>query len=592
MRHPRRTTPRTALLLALVIAALLPGLGAAQEDGASSYFEVDSVRTPLDSLDDVQLETPQACVEHFVAAARQGLWAEASAALDLRLAGEVDQKRAADLARKFFFVLNQELWIDWGRLPDRPDGVIIGSSLGGEDPMAGQVRRSLELGTISVHDRDVPIQVHRVKAPDADPVWLFSAHTVDNIEELWEAHGPSWLARQMPSWARERGPLRIPVWQWIGLLLALLLAPLAGHLCGKVLCRFLARRLPRDVAELAEDLQTPMAGMTGAFLVWITVETVLGLPSSIAAFIEPLALILLVAMITWFVMRIVSFLFNRVVTRSVYPEDEEASDRQRQLLTKITVIRHVLLLAVILLGVSAVLLHFDSLRTLGFTMLTSAGAMAVILGIAGHAVLGNLIAGLQIALAQPFRIGDTVYVEGNWGQIEEITYVNILVRTWDERRLVFPVGYFVSHWFENWSKNDPYLVKPIFLKVDYRADVERIRERFLELVKEDENWARDRDEPQVLLTESDEETITVRLTCGGPDPDRTWLLVCRVREKLIAWLQQEEDGAFLPRRRHLVANLSGPAVATTDADAEGPRGDRARIGPEQDSDGGDGDGDG
>ncbi len=567
------TPPALARVLAVALLLVTPAGGAAQPaetaggDGTAPVFRVDAVNPGLQPRGDLDLETPQACVEHFVLAAREGAWRRAADALDFRLLGPVDDRRAAELARRFFFVLNQELWINWDELPDRPDGVLE-ESYGSNDPLAGQPRRSIRLGSISVDGRSVPVHVHRLQPPTGDPRWLFSAHTVDNIPALWEAHGPSWIARRMPEWARERGPGRIHVWQWIGLLLTLGFAPLAGRLLGKHLTRFVTRRFDGAASKLFDELEWPMTTVVATLVLWLSLRFVLGLPSAIATVLEPLSLILVVASFVWLAMRTATFFIDRVVKEAVRDVHDEESASRKRLLTQITVGRHVVLLMLALIGVAIVLLQLDSFRSVGITMLSSAGAAAVVLGIAGHAVLGNLIAGLQIALAQPFRIGDSVYVENNWGQIEDISYVDVTVKTWDDRRLVFPIRYFVTNWFENWSKTDPFLTKPIYLQVDYAADVERIRDQFLEFVREDEDWAADQDEPQCLVTECGDETMTVRLTCGGPDVGAAWRLSCRVRERMLGWLQQVEGGAWLPRRRLVLAERVTGEVAAPERERE------------------------
>jgi len=140
-------------------------------------------------------------------------------------------------------------------------------------------------------------------------------------------------------------------------------------------------------------------------------------------------------------------------------------------------------------------------------------------------------------------------VEDEFGHIEDITYVDVVVRTWDHRRLVFPINYFIDNVFENWSKTDGYLVKAIYLEVDYRADVGRIRDKFEELVRADDDWAEDRDEPEVLMTRCGPENVTLRMTCGGSTPAAAWRLVNRVREAMVDWLCGVADGAWLPRQR-------------------------------------------
>lgn len=550
---------RLVLALSTMAAAWLATCLVA-EDGQPTalYFEVEAVNPNLELAADVNLETPLACVEQFVLSAREGRFGEAAAALDFRLHEEIDEARAAEIAERFFFVLNQELWIDWGRLPDRPDGLEVGSVLGQQDPMAGRMRRSLHLGSIEVAGRSIPIGLQRVKPRAGAPVWLFSAHTVDNVDVLWEAHGPSWLANQMPGWARQRGYMRVPLWQWLGVIATLVLAPIVGFFFSLAGRRWINERFSDDALEMCKALQWPLGATLAAMLTWLVLDYLLGLPSEVATIVEPLSLIIFVSMAVWLTMRIATLFVDRILKTKIRDHHEEESASRKRLLTQVAVARHVLLLVLVLIGFAVVLLQLDVFRTLGVTMLTSAGALAVILSIAGRAVLGNLIAGLQIALAQPFRIGDTVHVEGNWGYIEDITYVDVIVRTWDERRLVFPVGYFISNWFENWSKTDPYLVRPTYLQVDYRADVDAIRKRYLELVEQDEDWIGEPDEPEVLVTSFNEETVTVRLTAGGADPGRAWSLACRTREAMMKWLQEVEDGRYLPRRRLMMTMEGDP----------------------------------
>ncbi|MEO1007501.1 MAG: hypothetical protein AAFX79_02955 [Planctomycetota bacterium] len=64
------------------------------------------------------LETPQACVEHFFEAAKAEDWARAAESLNPRLAPDADP---STLAEQLACMLKQELWIDWSTLPDRAE---------------------------------------------------------------------------------------------------------------------------------------------------------------------------------------------------------------------------------------------------------------------------------------------------------------------------------------------------------------------------------------------------------------------------------------------------------------------------------------
>jgi small-conductance mechanosensitive channel len=226
----------------------------------------------------------------------------------------------------------------------------------------------------------------------------------------------------------------------------------------------------------------------------------------------------------------------------------DESDEQRRMLTQVSVAKRVIRLIVIVVAIGVALLELSLFESVGIALLASAGAGGVILGLAGQTVLGNLLAGLQIAITRPFRISDSVFIEDNWGRIENVTYTYVIIRTWDHRRLIFPVRYFLEHYIENWSKTNRFLVKPIYLHVDYRLDVQTLREKFFELLRDDEDWTETEDS-YLAVTDTTEETMVVRLTCGAADPSTAWYLAIRIREHIIAWLQEYHDGRYLPRQR-------------------------------------------
>ena len=118
--------------------------------------------------------------------------------------------------------------------------------------------------------------------------------------------------------------------------------------------------------------------------------------------------------------------------------------------------------------------QFTSLQLIGTTLLTSAGVAGLIFGIAAQPVLANIMAGVQVAITQPVRIGDSVFIEDNWGYVEDLRYTYAVIRTWDERRLVIPLRYLISEPYENWTLKDAHLIKPIYLYADYRTDVQKI----------------------------------------------------------------------------------------------------------------------
>jgi hypothetical protein len=160
--------------------------------------------------------------------------------------------------------------------------------------------------------------------------------------------------------------------------------------------------------------------------------------------------------------------------------------------------------------------------------------------------LGNLIAGLQIALAQPIRLDDVVIIEGEWGRIEEITGTYVVVRIWDERRLVVPLNYFIENPFQNWTRTTSQLIGSVFLWLDYRMPLEPLRAELQRLCKQAPQW--DGRVCVLQVTDANEQAMQLRVLVSTVDSGTGWDLRCFVREGLIAFVQAHYP-QHLPLRR-------------------------------------------
>jgi len=199
-----------------------------------------------------------------------------------------------------------------------------------------------------------------------------------------------------------------------------------------------------------------------------------------------------------------------------------------------------------LVGLALALMTFPAIRQLGMTLLASAGIIGLAAGIAARPVFGNLIAGLQIALAQPIRLDDVIIVEGEWGRVEEITGTCVVVRVWDERRLVVPLQWFIENPFQNWTRTTSQLLGTAFLWLDYHAPMAAIREELTRICQGDERW--DGRVCVAQVTEADRQAIQVRLLVSAANSGALFDLRCAVRERMIGFLR-ETYPECLPRWR-------------------------------------------
>ena len=219
--------------------------------------------------------------------------------------------------------------------------------------------------------------------------------------------------------------------------------------------------------------------------------------------------------------------------------------------TRIAILSRTARVAIVIIAISLIMLNIPGVRDVGTTMLASAGLAALAVGAAAQPALKSLIAGLQMALTQPLRIGDMVKVDGQAGRVEEIRMSFVTVRTWDERVLVVPTSRFLDESFENWSRVSEKLTGPILLHLDPVAKVAPIRAEFERFVKQHPLW--DGRNVALLMTEAYPESIELRLSMSAETIGDLWNLRCAVREHMLAWLREEQPDALIRHRLEVEA---------------------------------------
>jgi len=275
--------------------------------------------------------------------------------------------------------------------------------------------------------------------------------------------------------------------------------------------------------------------------------------------------------ITWLSLRIVSAGEEVILKR--HPVDVSDNFAARRIQTQTKVLVHTLCFFAILFGIAAMLMTFPNARQFGTSLLASAGLAGLALGFAAKPVLGNLIAGLQLAITQPISLDDVVIVEGEWGRVEEITGTYVVIRIWDERRLIVPLQYFIEHPFQNWTRKTSNLIGSLFLWVDYSMPLEPLRKELDALCKQSPTlW--DGKVSVLQVTDATEKAIQLRILVSSHDSSRNWDLRCFIREKLINFISlhhpeclpqlranlHEETPKAAPAEQQLSAPAHQPAV--------------------------------
>lgn len=222
---------------------------------------------------------------------------------------------------------------------------------------------------------------------------------------------------------------------------------------------------------------------------------------------------------------------------------------QRKFRTQVAFIHRLIVVVIFIVCVALILMSFDGVRKVGTSLLASAGIATVIIGFAAQKSISNLLAGFQIAFTQPIRIDDVVIVENEWGKIEEITLTYVVVKIWDDRRMVLPISYFLEKPFQNWTKTTSNLIGTVFLYVDYRFPVDEIRKQ-LDIILETKDpkgfW--DKRIKWVQVTDTTERNMEVRILVTARDAPDAFDLRCLVREEMISFIQKNYPD-YLPNQR-------------------------------------------
>ncbi|MBB3148386.1 small-conductance mechanosensitive channel [Phyllobacterium trifolii] len=264
-------------------------------------------------------------------------------------------------------------------------------------------------------------------------------------------------------------------------------------------------------------------------------------------------LICFIALIAWMV-KSAAHIWTTVYLRR-FKLDAEDNLLARKHVTQSRIIGRIIDLLIIMIAVAAALMTFDAVRQYGVSLLASAGAAGIVVGLALQPVLKNLFAGIQLAITQPIRIDDALLVEGEWGNVEEITSTYVVVKIWDWRRLILPLSYFIENPFQNWTRESASLIGTVMIYLDYSVPIAVLRSKVEEILAASKLW--DQRVANVAVTDFKENVMEIRILVSATNSGRTFDLRCEVREKLIDFVQHEYPQA-LPRIR-----LNPGNVATT-----------------------------
>jgi small-conductance mechanosensitive channel len=339
---------------------------------------------------------------------------------------------------------------------------------------------------------------------------------------------------------------------WLAPLASALGAALVGILVYVIL-RPIVRRIARHAPvanAVVQQIDRPVRWLLPLMAVQVALEGASDDLPHVGG-VRQLVTVLLIAAFTTAAMAAVRGVADAVAL--LHPQDVADNLEARRVLTQTRVLARIAMGIALFAGVAFILMTFPRARQFGTSLLASAGLSALVIGLAAKSVFGNLLAGLQIALSQPLRIDDVLIVQGEWGRVEEITSTYVVLKIWDERRLVIPLQWFIDNPFQNWTRTTSQIIGSVFFWVDYTTDLAPLRAEAARLAQ----GSKDHDGRVCLLqvVDTSERAMKLRLIVSSPSAGQNWDLCCLLREGLVALMQREQPDA-LPRIR---AEMRDPA---------------------------------
>ncbi len=255
------------------------------------------------------------------------------------------------------------------------------------------------------------------------------------------------------------------------------------------------------------------------------------LPANLKLAAEHVLGIAIIAAITWAIVALI--LLGGDLAKHPYRDGGLEDLHARQVQTRVDLLARAAITIVIFIGVAFALTTFPAIRAIGATLLASAGLIGIMAGFAARPIFENLVAGIQIALTQPIRIDDVLFLDGDHGHVEKIGSTYVVVKMWDLRRKIYPLTYFINTPFQNWTYSAPNLVGSVIVYVDRLYDMDALRAKAREIVSSSPLW--DATVFDLAVTDAkDNFAIELRILCSANNAADLFDLRSFVRERLLA----------------------------------------------------------
>lgn len=260
--------------------------------------------------------------------------------------------------------------------------------------------------------------------------------------------------------------------------------------------------------------------------------------------IDHILQIAMIGALVWLAVAAVSAVEEQVLKNDL-KRDRDPVDRRR-FQTQISLLRRLLVAGLFAIGVISVLLTFPAVKSVGTSLLASAGLISIVAGLAAQTTLTNVFAGLQLALSDTVRVGDVIVINQQSGTVKELTLTHVEMRLWDGRVLILPSSFFISQPFENWTRTLNQIGGSVFMDVDWSTPVEEVRQEVTRILEHSDLWDGRRN--FVLVANVVGATMQLQIGVSAANTENLFELQSLVREKISEFLIRQHPDSIVRNR--------------------------------------------
>jgi small-conductance mechanosensitive channel len=196
--------------------------------------------------------------------------------------------------------------------------------------------------------------------------------------------------------------------------------------------------------------------------------------------------------------------------------------------TRLRLVRRLIFVTILVIGIALALAQFDSIKRVATGVLASSAVLGLVVGFAARQVLANAVAGVQLAITQPIRIGDLVTFEDKTGTVEDVRLSYTYIRADDGRRVIVPNERLAQNTIENHTIVDPRVA--VEVSVWLRPELDAVRA--LAVLSEIPDV-------EATIAEIDKEGVRISLTSAAADAEERGKLAAGLRATALERLRSE-----------------------------------------------------